>query len=310
MRIVCVLFFLLLLYGQNVGIGTPTPQVPLHIVYSINSGPHGIYTQNFSSGSIGGKVSVLRARGTYAAPAAVQSGDQLGAFTFGGLYDANLTANQDNAILIEGRATENWTSTARGAALYLQTQQNGTTTPSARMVITHDGRVGIGTPVPTNPLARLHVEGNIYGGFPAVTLNGRVVSACPPGTYPDIPLDAGNNYQNTIPPTSAPPMVINLDGPSRVYVSAFVTMAGQNCGGPASIEWVGIQLRARQGTAVVDDGNLTYEGGRGEYFTLSRGSILDLPAAGPWQIEVALFSNGTTTRVYSFVINAFFVSKL
>lgn len=311
MKLVFGLFSLLLLKAQYVGIGTPAPWAHLHVLYSSDLVSRGIYSHNISTTAMAGsKLALLRGRGTIAAPAPVQQGDQLGAISFGGHYGLGLTDVQEDAAAIVAQASENWSTANRGAALYFSTQTNGTTSPTNRMIITHDGRVGIGTPVPVNPLARLHVEGNIYGGFPAGTWTGRVVSACPPGTYPDIVLNAGNSYTNTIPPPGADPFVINLDGPSRVYVSAFVTMAGSNCSGPTSIEWVGIEIRARQGTTVISPPQWIYEGGRGEFFTLPIGTILDLPTGGSWQIEVPLHSNSQETRVYSFSVNAFFVSKL
>jgi hypothetical protein len=66
-----------------------------------------------------------RARGSQASPAAVQSGDRLGQFVFGGNYDASHAIATVNFL---ATATENWSSSQCGTLLRYDIVLNGTTT--------------------------------------------------------------------------------------------------------------------------------------------------------------------------------------
>lgn len=83
------------------------------------------------------------ARGTMASPTASQSGDLLASFSARG-YGA--TAFATNATGRYGiYASENWTDSAQGTNIQFETSSNGTTTRVVRSIITHDGRIVIGS---------------------------------------------------------------------------------------------------------------------------------------------------------------------
>ena len=68
-----------------------------------------------------------------------------------------------------GAATENWSTTNRGASLSFDTTPNGSTAIATRMTITHDGNVGIGT---ASPASLLQVAGGIQLGDDTATCPG------------------------------------------------------------------------------------------------------------------------------------------
>ena len=103
-----------------------------------------------------------KARGTVAAPSAVQIGDELGFFSMTG-YGA--TGFGEFAAGVGGFAAENWTDTAQGAGLYLAATPLGSNEAEANLVVMPGGNVGIGVfnaiPVITD---KLQVFGDIRMG--------------------------------------------------------------------------------------------------------------------------------------------------
>ena len=147
----------------NVGIGTASPSAKIHLVDEVNYG--WLYTQ-YNNGD-GTNFRNQRARGTVAAPAAVQSGDRLGSFLAGG-YNGSFFNGMSGGLSIY--AAENFTA-ANTAATYvtLSTMQTGTTPTlggTERMRVTQDGNVGIGAIAPLNKLdvAGGMAIGATYGG--------------------------------------------------------------------------------------------------------------------------------------------------
>jgi hypothetical protein len=155
----------------NVGIGTTTPESELHVnglitcgdISAISESSGGVVRARlYSSAAITSQeaplVGTFRARGTKAAPTAVQSGDHLGELQWGAQW-GSVPGEQGLAASIRATATENWSSGAHGSAIEFATIDNGTAPyPSAptRMKIDQNGNVGIGT---TGPTAKLHVGG-------------------------------------------------------------------------------------------------------------------------------------------------------
>lgn len=93
-----------------------------------------------------------RARGTAAAPTALQSGDVITQFGASGRGATNYGVGG----FFQFRAMENWSDTGHGTAIAFNTVTNTTTAPAEAMRIDHNGNVGIGT---ATPQARLHVAG-------------------------------------------------------------------------------------------------------------------------------------------------------
>jgi len=124
----------------SVGIGTDSPASLLNIA----SNSSAFYADTYGTGNsvLGGR----RARGTAAAPTAVQSGDAL--VSVGGLgYGATgFTTGSRGRMTV--RAAENWTDSAQGTYLTLDTTSTGSTTITERMRIDSSGNIGIGTSSP------------------------------------------------------------------------------------------------------------------------------------------------------------------
>lgn len=112
-----------------------------------------------------------RANGTAAAPTALLFGQSLASFGGRGFTGEAFSAGLVAAM--RAVATENWSTTATGAALHFFTTANGTNIPSttARVVIDHNGRVGIGT---SAPFELLHVDGNVRIGSCVYQTDGDV----------------------------------------------------------------------------------------------------------------------------------------
>ncbi len=137
----------------NIGIGTTAPLADFHV--SSTTGTTGNMLLDTYGGN--GQVSIRRANGTPSSPTAVLNGESLGAF--GGRGYATTGFSSGNRARIIFSAAENWTDTAQGAFLDLQTTPTGSTTIASRLRITADGNVGIGTVTPSS--FKLEVAGNV-----------------------------------------------------------------------------------------------------------------------------------------------------
>jgi hypothetical protein len=155
--------------GGNVGIGTTVPDS----LTTVNANASGLQAPgaNFAgtifhlSGADNAKARLLFdafgfgfmpqltyrfARGTAAAPTAVQLGDALGQVTASGYRATGYTQGSRGTLTF--LATENWNDTANGTAIAFATTANGTGSTVERMRIDHSGNVGIGTTAPIYPL--------------------------------------------------------------------------------------------------------------------------------------------------------------
>ncbi len=143
----------------NVGIGTTAPEAELEIDNE-NDGsasPHLFVTGHLVEPQIIGRQS----RGTHAAPTATEVGNTL--LFIGGRGHTGTAFVTGSKGAVQINANEDWSATANGTHITLETTSNGTTGRTERMRIDHDGQVGIGTTVPT---ATLSVNGtaNKTGG--------------------------------------------------------------------------------------------------------------------------------------------------
>ncbi|MGC6414138.1 MAG: tail fiber domain-containing protein, partial [Bacteroidia bacterium] len=80
------------------------------------------------------------------------NGDYLGKLRFGG-YDGSILFGNAS---VSARATEDWSTTARGTSILFNTVENGSTISQPVMWLNHNTNVGIGT---SNPIAKLDVFG-------------------------------------------------------------------------------------------------------------------------------------------------------
>jgi len=95
---------------------------------------------------------LYRGNGNESSIAATEDADELGLISFGG-YKTSSAVGAPARIL--ATATEDWGASAMGAKLTFHTTDNTTDTRDERLVIDHDGQIGIGI---TNPLATLHIK--------------------------------------------------------------------------------------------------------------------------------------------------------
>jgi hypothetical protein len=138
----------------NIGVGaSPTPgaRLALYKDGSYASAVH--YTYSSNDNRHHSSLDLFRARGTAASPTGVFTGDYLGSIGFGG-HDG---AGWFERATIYSNARQDWAPGAHGQQIRFFTTANGTDSGLERVVINHDGKVGIGTSTPT---ASLHVIGN------------------------------------------------------------------------------------------------------------------------------------------------------
>ncbi len=130
--------------GGNVGIGVASPASALHV------NGHGLFdTYNNSAGSPG-QVGIRRARGSFGAPSALQSGDEIGYFITRGHDGTGFF----NTTIIVSRATENWNASGHGSNMGFLVTPTGSTSYVERLTIAQNGNIGIGT---TSPGAKFHL---------------------------------------------------------------------------------------------------------------------------------------------------------
>jgi hypothetical protein len=137
----------------NLGIGTTTTPAAgtLEVSNAGHPAPFGTMTTTTYASSGQGSLFIGRkARGTAAAPAAVQNGDVLAGFLGRGYGATNFNGTGNGSIFV--RAAETWTDTAQGTNLAFTTTSVGTAVPITRMTVTSSGNLGIGTSAPGEAL--------------------------------------------------------------------------------------------------------------------------------------------------------------
>jgi hypothetical protein len=140
------------------GFGTDLPDAVVDVVRQNDSADFRM--TNYGGGDP--KMTARKARGTVAAPSAVQTGDQLGFFDMSGY---GTTDWGDGGAAIAAFAAENWTDTAQGTGIYLAATPLGSNETAANLVVMPGGNVGIGVfnAIPVIP-DKLQVFGDIRMG--------------------------------------------------------------------------------------------------------------------------------------------------
>jgi hypothetical protein len=147
----------------NIGIGTTTPSALLEVSNAVPGGPANMWMTSYTN-AINPYYSARRARGTFAAPTAVQIGDGLAGFygtgrgtsAFGNTFAGGMTV----------QAAQNWTNTAQGTFLTFTTTSIDTTTAATRMTLAANGNLGIGTTAPSEAVEAVR-EGDSSAAFVA-----------------------------------------------------------------------------------------------------------------------------------------------
>jgi len=156
----------------NIGIGTAAPTTNLEVSNALSANPAATtITTTYNAGAPGSGFLVRKARGTGAAPTAVQSGDALGIFGAGG-YGATHFSTIVNAGM-GVRATENWTDAAQGAALNFLVTPTTTATAITAMSLDSFGNLGVGT---TAPAASLEIVRQGSADLATTSYNGETGS--------------------------------------------------------------------------------------------------------------------------------------
>ncbi len=145
---------------SNIGIGTTNPAALLEVSNALVPGLNvtTIASTTYGTNSFGPELVGRKARGTVAAPSAVQNGDLL-ALVGGKGYGATNFSGLTSGMAVT--AAENWTDTAQGTQVTIQTIPVGQTQPQTRMILNPSGNVGIGTFGPSSLLDVSNANTNV-----------------------------------------------------------------------------------------------------------------------------------------------------
>ncbi|HET6244413.1 MAG TPA: calcium-binding protein [Bacteroidia bacterium] len=136
----------------RVGIGTNAPGTVLHI--ASDTEPRTVLMG--SSISEPGFL-IFRSDNVLSSPSAPPSGFTLGIYGLSGYNGLTWGPNGPNAGM-SARTSQNWSTIGMGTELIFTTTENDAISSTNRMIITHNGNIGIGVSVPTS---KLQVAGDI-----------------------------------------------------------------------------------------------------------------------------------------------------
>jgi hypothetical protein len=170
------------------GGAVPAPLAPDTLISGSVNGPARVEINAFGGAPLGAVPLFIgrAARGTAAAPAATAVFDSLAAIQGRG-YGATGFGAVRAAITFQ--AAQNFTDTAQGARILVQTTTVGTTTPTDRWVFDHDGHYW---PAVTNTLDVGTTGNKVRTGY-----FGTLLSVNQGATVAPAPIDAGTGFQLT-----------------------------------------------------------------------------------------------------------------
>ena len=125
----------------NLGVGTSSEISEAVDVRRSEEAARFMLTAYTSTGSEAPQYIQRRAYGSYASPEAMPSGQNLGIFSFRGYTGSGWTGSK---ALITVQTAEAWTPTSTGTKMKFYTAQNGGTSISEVMELTHDGHIKVG----------------------------------------------------------------------------------------------------------------------------------------------------------------------
>lgn len=162
---------------KRLGVGTTTPGVDLNVVRDISPGGTVMWLDGIGEVGFGPNIAIRTARGTKTAMNPTLLNDIVGQVNFRGAAgpagSATFASIRRSGFV--SYATENYTSTAQGTNLTFVTTANGTTTPTEKLFITGDGKIGIGTGTPTSMLQVVGLP--VYADNAAATAGGLTAGA-------------------------------------------------------------------------------------------------------------------------------------
>jgi hypothetical protein len=132
--------------NKRVGIGTATPGIDLNVVRDITGGGTVMWLDGIGEVGSGPNIAIRTARGAKGAMNPSLGGDIVGQVNFRGA--AGTAGSAAFAVIrrsgFVSYATENYTTTGQGTNLSFVTTQNGTTSPTEKLIIDGSGLIYIG----------------------------------------------------------------------------------------------------------------------------------------------------------------------
>ena len=128
------------LLAGNLGVGIESPAEAVDVMRTEEAARF-MLTAYTSTGSEAPQYIQRRAYGSYTNPEAMPSGQNLGIFSFRGYTGSGWTGSK---ALITVQTAEAWTPTSTGTKMKFYTAQNGGTSISEVMELTHDGHIKVG----------------------------------------------------------------------------------------------------------------------------------------------------------------------
>lgn len=147
--------------GMNAFSGSSLPQAPFHIVESNSWQPRGAMIDNYGNFINGGGIMLRHARGTFASPATVLNGDNLGYIAFNGHNGTAFTSiASGHTAVFQAQSYSDFSSGVYATGFKFETTDSSNNI-TARVRITPSGRMSIGADFNPESGSSLDVYGNV-----------------------------------------------------------------------------------------------------------------------------------------------------